>query len=349
MLTFRQEVKAYVVGILLWIPLGHILVPLLLTFYLASRIVHLLAKLFHPELVPITKSDAFTAFAPSCTPYSYMYTCQIWRVKGLLDATALRNHFQLCFLSTEQDRLKYFNLYCHFVQYLGYTFKKKVREIDLEWHIHEHRLEQGDSLDGFIGKWMVSHDTLPGSLSGDMERPTWMIKLIPNEITKETTVLWKLHHGICDGYTILHLVGKLSGQAAPYMYKDPVPPLLKRIKVLVQFPYLALEPWLKMYQLRRDGKTLLVEPLESAKEEKWLISFCTLDLETVKGIRRATRTNFVSVLMSIQIGALRSFLKEINPNSSVLKQVPLETFLGHSMGWPKHPVPTKGGGMANHL
>lgn len=127
--------------------------------------------------------------------------------------------------------------------------------------------------------------------------------------------------------------------------------LIKQVKVLLQSPYLTAVLWRRLYEskfqhlapkLKSDGNW------KTDSKDNWLISFGTLDLETVKQIRRVTQTNFVTVLMSIQVGALKRMMKELVKSQQDLISIQ-ETYIGHSMGWPYHPVMTQGGGMANHL
>ncbi|CAL8149345.1 unnamed protein product [Orchesella dallaii] len=341
-----QDLKILFFGILLWIPLGAIFLPLYFVFYVFGRVVHKLAKTFRPNLIPINKVDAVLAFGPSNSPSSKVYTTQVWKVKGKVELEAFRNHFYQCFLANEEDRKKYLNLYFHFVEYFGYIFKKRVESIDLNFHIREFKLENGTTVEKFVGPWMVSNHIID-SESG-IERPSWEIKIIPDARFKNddenicegrTAIVFKLHHGICDGYTIVHLAGKLAGQEAPYLFREVEPKFLEKVKYTLQMPYLMTSKWMDVYKYRSESI------VKECKEENWLISFITLDLETVKQIRRVTNTHFVSVLMSIQIGALKKLLQEIKPDLPNTNK----TYIGHSMGWPDHPVVKNGGGMTNHL
>lgn len=223
----KKDLQAFIWGIILWIPLGIIFIPIYLLFFFISTIVHKIAESTRTDLIPLSKVDAVFSFAPSNTRCSNVYTCQIWKVKGRISVESFRIHFHQCFLSTTEKREKYINLYCYFEEFLGYIFKKRVPTIDLKYHIHEMNLkEEGySSLEAFVGQWMVSHDI---DTKMKLKRPIWMIKIIHNS-ENESTVIFKLHHGICDGYTIVHLMGKLSGEHAPYLFKDPAPPLLKKV------------------------------------------------------------------------------------------------------------------------
>ncbi|ODN04839.1 hypothetical protein Ocin01_01837 [Orchesella cincta] len=344
-----QEIKFLFLGILIWIPLATTIFPMYLLFYILRHVVHKLTRIFQPDLIPIGKTDSVMAFGPSNTESSNMYTTQVWKVKGKIDVEEFRNHFYHCFLATEEDRKKYVNLYCYFVEYLGYVFKRRVNSIDLKFHIRELKLPEGKSVEDFVGGWMVDHHIIDNERG--IERPSWEIKVIPdapynqddpgNLCEGRTTIVFKLHHGICDGYTIVHLAGKLAGQQAPYLFKEPEPKFYHKMKYILQMPYFTLERWVEMYRNRAQSFVT-----EYEGKENWLISFCTLDLETVKQIRRVTRTNFVSVLMSIQMGALKKLLREIKPETTDNIG---NTYMGHSMGWPDHPVPQSGGGMTNHL
>lgn len=225
----RQELKVTFISFLIWIPIVVILFPFYLLCFIVSSVVHLIAKLFRPDLIPITRIDAFLAFAPSRSPNSYAYTCQILKVNGVVDVSVFRNYFYELFLANEEDREKYRNFFCYFVTFFNFVFKKRLRSIDLDYQIQKLELREGQTVEDFVGRWMVEHDIDPSG----KERPDWLVKIIPHYSSNNqtsTTVVLKLNHGLCDGYTMVHLLGKLCGAPAPYLFKEPVPSILKRVR-----------------------------------------------------------------------------------------------------------------------
>jgi len=247
-------------GLVFWIFIG---VPLFGPLLLWKVFVVIpLAKKFHPDLIPISRMDSLVVFngsksSPVANP------CQVWKLRGSISLQKFREHFHECFLSSEHDQRQHENLLCYFVEYLGFLFKKRIplEELDLSEHISEifanelnlfYKLHSGDSVDlniskgdanannetrcesdrvsinvdSFIGKWMAT-------CTYRKNKPQWEILLIHMD-DGTTTVCFKIDHGLCDGYSFVHLVDKLSGSKSPYLFPSGVPLSFKK-KVCTSF------------------------------------------------------------------------------------------------------------------
>jgi hypothetical protein len=224
------------VGVLLWIPLVPFLVVTLLPFLILRFSVHLLANILRPDLIPITNPiDKMVITRPSKS-FPITNCCQIWKLKGKLEIKKFREHFQNVFLSSPELREKYRNLYCHYVKWGLYCFKKAAEEIDLEERIHECKLVVGEEreLEQFVGKWIDTNNY--------GEKPNWEILLIHVQnkeldgdrdgvrLSYESVLLFKIDHGLCDGYTFIHLAEKLSGIKSPYILQDNGLGLLDKVR-----------------------------------------------------------------------------------------------------------------------
>jgi len=195
---------------------------LLLVFRLA---VTFLAKLVRPDLIPIyTVTDHLLSVAPS-NSHQNMNFSSTWLLKEKLDAMAFRNHFENAFLSTQELKERYINLYCYFVQWCFYIWKKSVAEINLEDRIKEISLSVNSlsDIEEFVGEYTDYHDY--------GENPNWEILVINNTELKinNTTdenyspgsiLVMKFHHGLCDGYSMIHIIDKLCGTKSPYIVKE---------------------------------------------------------------------------------------------------------------------------------
>jgi hypothetical protein len=77
-------------------------------------------------------------------------------------------------------------------------------------------------------------------------------------------------------------------------------------------------------------KDLFINPTnKTVSNPKWFISFASLDLNLVKGIRRKTNTHFGTVLMTMLAGAMRTFVLETG-KSDEDHHLPDNIFVGHS-------------------
>lgn len=69
---------------------------------------------------------------------------------------------------------------------------------------------------------------------------------------------------------------------------------------------------------------------------KWFLGLATLDVKPLKEIRRQTNTHFITVMMSVMIGALRQLLIEKRDE----KEIPIQIYTANSLPWPNHPRTT---------
>jgi hypothetical protein len=96
---------------------------------------------------------------------------QIWELKEKLDILKFREHFRNVFLCSPELRETYRNLYCYYVQWRIYIFKKAAKEINLEERIKECKLLGGENkLEELVGKFVDTNDY--------GEKPNWEILLI---------------------------------------------------------------------------------------------------------------------------------------------------------------------------
>jgi hypothetical protein len=228
----RQGGIYLVFGILLCILILPLIVVLFLPLMLFRLFVHFLASIFRPDLIPITNVvENFIISGPSSS-FHVRNVSQIWELKEKLDILRFREHFRNVFLSTPGLREKYRNLYCYYVQWGLYCFKKAAEEINLEERIKECKLLGGEKeLEELVGKFVDTNDY--------GEKPNWEILLIHlhqnsnNEETFcKTVMVFKLDHGLGDGYTHSHLIERLTGIKSPYLVKEKHWSFLERVSIV---------------------------------------------------------------------------------------------------------------------
>jgi len=66
-----------------------------------------------------------------------------------------------------------------------------------------------------------------------------------------------------------------------------------------------------------------------------LYSFFTLDLESVKRVRRRTGAHVISILLTLLGGVLRRLLIEQRGQKEA--ELPDHIYTAHSLPWPSHP------------
>jgi len=219
---FLVSLGETVFSILLWAFLSPLVLFFLFLFVFRLTVIFL-AKLLRPDIIPIYNvTDHLLSVAPSNSHHQNMNFSSTWILKEKLDTVDFRNHFQKTFLSTRELRNRYLNLYCYFVQWCFYIWKKPVAEINLEDRIKEFNLEVNSfsDIEEFVGEYTDLHDY--------GENPNWEILLInvdlkmnenDNNHTK-TILVMKFHHGLCDGYSMIHIIDNLCGTKTPCLVKD---------------------------------------------------------------------------------------------------------------------------------
>ncbi|XP_035711263.1 uncharacterized protein LOC110854514 isoform X2 [Folsomia candida] len=304
-----------------------ILFPVLSFILIPSTILWLLhdisAKLFRPDLIPLRVQDGNVTSAPS-EDHVLMNCCQVWRLRGHLSLKKFREHFHTCFLNDEEtSREKYANFWCRFVR----------------WGLYCYKLDSEAVVERFIGTWMSKSTYRSG--------PLWEILIAHRP--DETILLFKIDHGLCDGYTFIHLVEKLSGVAQPYLVSDKMTPFLTRLNYIVQLPLTLRE---LVTGWRRGGGAIRYRTRANnavtAVGEAWMISMVTLDLMKVKEIRRKLGYRFSTVCAALLVGAWARWVKDEGECETDFLMGEEGCHCLSPVGWPGHPIMT-GGGMGNHF
>ncbi|CAL8143427.1 unnamed protein product [Orchesella dallaii] len=251
-------------------------------------------------------------------------------IEGKIGVEELRSHFQTCFLNENEDN-RYEKLYSHLERFGGYIFRATAPTLDINEHVVERRMEEGEIWEEFLVKWMLE--------KWKQLKPCWEIIVVPLKRNgmenEETIVAFKIHHGLADGYSLIHILDKLTGCQSPYLVKDFEKGwVFKQMKQILEMPL----------TIRKFGGWGGVEnnpfrvKLNFATEGKFVdefqMGFTTVNLEDVKRIRRNYGVKLASVLLTIMTGAMRRYALEVEGR----EEIP-EEFLGAlTLPWPKHPT-----------
>lgn len=224
------DTPIYVIkGFFLWMIFFPLMVfPISLLCGIWKLCVVLAAKCFQPQLIPISFNDAFFA-THACEEQPLMSVGVTFRLQGRVETESLMNRFKECFL-TEENSERYRNLYCYFQLYGGFVFKKRVEKLVLENHFFEKTLPRGMEPEDYLGSWIVT-DTYRHKPE---RQPCWQVVILrrgQEHDHEETIMSIKMHHGMMDGYSLVHMVDKLTGSKSPYIVKPKTESILTKVRI----------------------------------------------------------------------------------------------------------------------
>jgi hypothetical protein len=324
-------------------------------------IINLIAVRLHPEFIPCTPNDILVVRE---TPDQQKIVTGgiILRVRGQIDFTKFQGLFQELFLTPDNfDR--YRNLYCDLVKFCGYLFKRVVipvngvngRTINFEEHFLKQELTAGRNSANYkevIAKWFQTQ--FKEGL------PLWQVLYLVDIEENQSFLAVKAHHGLMDGYSLVHVLDKLTGNSSPCLVKEnegdgtlwkevshvlnflhcmkfqqTINRILKnclQIKLLFKLPKVSLS-----YLLRHFWFPDTFPKLPNLTEVEMLpVSFGTADLAPIKAIRRSFNVHFPSIIYSLQVGAIRRSLLERGTKEDELSEVTLLTTSFPVRGHPRN-------------
>ncbi|CAL8143428.1 unnamed protein product [Orchesella dallaii] len=249
-------------------------------------------------------------------------------IEGRIGLSELRAHFQTCFLN-ENEENRYEKFYSHLESIGGHVFRATASTLDINEHVVERRMERGKKLEKFLVDWI--HE------EWKQLKPCWEMILVPlnrnGGANEQTGIAFKIHHAFADGYSLLHILDRLTGCKSPYLVKDFKEGMLTQMTQLLEGPlhlgkFGGGEPSRNPFRVRLDSV-----PEGMRRKHEYLLSFTSVNLEDVKRIRRKYNVKMFSVLFTIISGALRRYLLEVEKK----EVVPEEYIVGMTLPWPRHP------------
>lgn len=275
------------------------------------------------KLVPLKGDDGGSGVPQWKIPYNIGFCL---KVRGNIDANEFRNHFSNTF-NLDSDNDPYDKFFSYFVVRGGYVFRAISRgSLDLSQTISDTQLEENESLENFLARWMI--------IGHPEKRSRWQVAIIP--LPENTTaVAFKMDHNLIDVYSFVHILDKLTGSKAPYLVKDFRENFWGKLKQIIAGPtHLGV-----MKGLPRDQNPFhCIYPVSSPERKReWMYSFTSFPLDDLKALRKLNGSvRMASVIFTILVGALRRFLIEVENVRE--DELPLEVKMGNSLPWPKHPA-----------
>ena len=126
----------------------------------------------------------------------------------------IRQKFETSFLKMDQNGdPMHPRLFSYLVQFGGYAFQKRVSSIDIEYHIQEITVPTHQSLEAYLVKLLAA--------PYEPNKPFWKLLVFPSpDIDNEMNVVLKIHHGLADGYTLIHIIDTLTDSVTPYKVSE---------------------------------------------------------------------------------------------------------------------------------
>lgn len=233
----------------------------------------------------------------------------------------LREHFSKCFLTEQAEGGRYERLFSYLVIHGAHAFRNIKKRTALDEQIVEVMLDEFDqqgnkiSVERFLAEWMTT--------GYKKNTPCWEMILISLESYQY--LAFKIHHAQADGYSLLHILDRLTSNTSPYLVKDFQEGPLVRLKQLLEGP-------MNLARLAGTSRNpFSVKP--SAEKYEWMVSFTSFPLQELKEIRKAHRVHIASVILTIMSGAIREFLK----NDMDVEEIPEYIKVGNTLPCAKHP------------
>jgi hypothetical protein len=180
--------------------------------------VRALARLLHPDLIPISTNDQFMAWdlftsRKETKPLVYSVGCSV-RIQGRISLEGLKEKLSAKILNSlnENGEKSYPELFEHCVLFGGYTFRKPVEKMNIDSHVKEVRFQE-KGLNEFRTEW-IGRDYAEGT-------SPWEAIIIPLLDDSETILLFKIHHALADAYSLLHIFNKLMDNQVPPTPREP--------------------------------------------------------------------------------------------------------------------------------
>jgi len=223
--NFLRKIGDGVINTFLWIVILLVYtIPLSIGFIIKLSINYIAVKL-HPEFIPLTPNDVLVVReAPDIQKITTGGI--ILRIQGQIDFTKFQGLFQELFLTSENYE-RYKNLYCDLVKFCGYLFKRVVVSSNGNNNVPSSRNNKMDFTQHFVHKDLSQEiggykEVMGNWFQAEFKEgyPLWQILLLKDEENHQTFVGIKAHHVLMDGYSFVHMLDKLTGNASPCLVKD---------------------------------------------------------------------------------------------------------------------------------
>lgn len=219
-----MTLKNLLLGTLTWVILL-IFLSIPLTILIIWKVgVIIAAKILRPDLFLPNATDCMFSNVGNGWEKSTVNVGFVCQIDGVLNVAEVRELFVVKFFSNgvpAYDRLR------STIEIWGkFGFFKKLGEVDVNRKILEKTLPEGQILEDFVVSWMLE--------KYEENSSCWEIIVVGWVGFDKTVVGFKIHHAFADGYTLLYILEKLTGNSSsPYLVKDFEDSVGKRVRYLI--------------------------------------------------------------------------------------------------------------------
>jgi len=295
---------------------------LCLPIYFLRFVVAMARKVFRPDLgkMVTTRSAVIATDNPSKDP---QWPLCVWLVlEGDFDFETFRNNFHANIVLKKDSRgnLLHPEYQQYFKQWLGFLFWKWEDKFRIEDHMRYFYANDVEKAKSQVTTEKELKEIIKSLTAKSFEvgKSPWEFLFLPNYTQSEDTspnksvLIFRVHHGFCDGFTILWLLMKEVNQidmdnvAKPvHIRKSFLSRLITAITFWIRGPYDFMRLIVKsndhnQWHLPRNK---LERPFNTAFTER-------IPLDYIKGIRRSHGVTFTSVVMAGLTGGLRKKMLE---------------------------------------
>lgn len=313
---FLSNFRSFLINTSVWIFIVIVYGPFLLILSGWRYFVNWLAVRLDPDLIPCSSNDTLLVHeTPDKQPI--LTGGFVLRVKGSIDVIKLRTLFEELFLSKDEPSQQdnYQNLYCDLVKFCGYLFKRKiVRRIKLENHLMVKDLKDGEDFKVNVSSWF--QEKFQKGL------PLWQMLVLNGENSENVNSVtsyfaFKAHHVLMDGYSLVHILDKLTGVTSPGEWtsdddrkcvKCEGKSLWTELKILFSIPEVVAGFTFPNVSLKDSKKFPDSKPLSNF--EMLPMACATTALQPIKEVRRKLKVHFPAIVFGLQAGVIREALMD---------------------------------------
>ena len=323
-----------------------------LPVYLLRYVLSIAAKLFRPDLGKLihTRSSVLAIDKAYRDP---RWNLCVWLViEGNLNFEKFRDNFLRNIVDHKNERGKFTDpeYQQYYTTWFGFLFWKWDRKFNIKNHMRYYFEQQDDYL-----KKTTTEDELRQIIKKltwapfAPKRSPWEFLYIPNykastddsPVEPKCALIFRLHHGLCDGYKILYLLMKeANGISMDYVAQPDYTKRSFLVRTLIRLSFFLLGPYEFMSTLvaskdHNDWHKIpdrkLVRPLNLSFTKR-------IPLTEIKAIKNMYKVSFTAVLMASITSGIRRMMIEagvrVPKNMSTAVAVPM----------PGHPTRLR-----NHL
>ena len=334
-----------------------VLLPLCLIvfspIYLFRFFLCILARTFRPDLGEIidSRSSVLAIDDPSKSP---KWNLCVWIVfEGALNFENFREFFRQNILNKKDfnGKLVYPEYQQYYTSWLGFLFWKWDEKFRLENHMRYCFEDRPDYLtkettEEEVRKLVKELTWSPFA----QQRSPWEMHFIPNyksatnyesDAETKSVLIYRVHHGLCDGFKILHLIMTECNAVSMDLIAKPdyvKRSLVSRIWLAIVFWFKAPYEFFKILVSATDHnqwhclpERRLVKPMNMSFTER-------IPLTKIKNLSKSYNVSFSAVLLASITGGIRRMMMD----SGV--RVPKNISTAFPVPMPGHPLKLR-----NHL